>query len=232
MRQKIANLIPWLIPTVCVLCHQYHHNTLTICLPCRDLFVPIGMGCRICRLPLSSEHFLECGHCIKHKPAFDTVFTAYCFEEPLRRLLHEFKYQQGLHLRNLMTQLMLDALPSDFIKPDCLIPVPMHPDRIRIRGFNQSAELARLLAKKQNIPLSNHLCTKTINTPAQASLNAQSRRQNLKGVFHAKLSKLSHVMLIDDLLTTGSTVNELAHTLKQQGVAKVDVWCLARATIK
>lgn len=232
MSSIIARLTPWRIPSVCVVCHQYHPDAQTVCSLCCELLVRIGLGCSICRLPLPDGDFLQCGHCIKHKPAFDAVFSAYSFEEPLRTLLHEFKYQQGLHLRSLLTQLMLDALPSHFIKPDCLIPVPMHPDRIRQRGFNQSAELARLLARKLTIPLANHLCTKTINTAAQASLDGQSRRQNLKGAFRAKPGKMRHIMLIDDLLTTGSTANELAATLKQQGVARVDVWCLARASMK
>lgn len=228
----IARIARWRLPSVCVLCHQYHRDALTVCSPCRELFVRIGIGCSICRLPLPDGDFVQCGHCIKHKPAFDAVFSAYLFAEPLRTLLHEFKYQQGLHLRSLLTQLMLDALPTHFIKPDCLIPVPMHPDRIRQRGFNQSAELARLLARKLDIPLANHLCTKTINTAAQASLNGKSRRQNLNSAFSAKPGKMQHIMLIDDLLTTGSTANELASTLKQQGVTRVDVWCLARASMK
>lgn len=232
MRQKIASITQWRIPAVCILCHQYYRNAPSICLPCRDVLVPISTGCSICRLPLPDSEFLQCGYCIKHKPAFDAVFSAYSFEEPLRTLLHEFKYQQGLHLRNLMTQLMLDALPTHFIKPDCLVPIPMHPNRIRQRGFNQSAELARLLARKLGIPLAKHLCAKTINTAAQASLNGKSRRQNLKGAFSAKPSKMRHIMLIDDLLTTGSTANELASTFKQQGVTRVDIWCLARASIK
>jgi ComF family protein len=229
VRQKIASITQGLsIPAVCALCHHYHKSTFAVCEQCANLFTRLGPGCSTCRLPLAEDSlFMQCGYCIKNKPAFDKVLSTYCYEEPLRTLLHEFKYQEALYLRTFMAKLMLDALPSAY-QPDCLVPVPMHPTRLRERGFNQSAELTKLLAKQLKLPFDLKLCQKKINTAAQVTLDGKYRRRNLVNAFTAKPTSFKHITLIDDLLTTGSTANELALTLKQQGVKRVDVWCLAR----
>ena len=116
--------------------------------------------------------------------------------------------------------------------PQCIIPVPMHPQRIKLRGFNHAAILARSLAKKLQLPCDVTSCQKIINTAAQASLDGEQRQKNLRHAFRTKKLPFQHVALIDDFLTTGSTANELALTLKQAGVKKVDVWCCARTVGK
>lgn len=229
MRQKITSITQWWrLPAVCVLCHHYHYDKYAVCQTCTSFLVRIKHGCRTCRLPIDNPQVDQCGFCIKRKPAYDRVITAYSFEEPLRALLHEFKYRQALYLRTFMAQLMLDAKPPEIYQPDCLVPVPMHPKKLRERGFNQAAELTKILAKKLNLSLNLTLCEKTINTAAQVNLNGKHRNRNLQKAFTAKVSHYQHVTLIDDLLTTGSTANALALTLKKQGVKRVDVWCLAR----
>ena len=104
----------------------------------------------------------------------------------------------------------------------------MHPIRLRQRGFNQAAELAKQLAHTLNLPFDLFSCKKIINTAAQAGLNEQQRRKNLRDAFEAKPLPYQHITLVDDLLTTGSTANDLAKVLKKQGVTRVDVWCCAR----
>lgn len=229
MRQKITSITQWWrLPAVCVLCHHYHHEKFAVCQICTSFLVRIKHGCRTCRLPIDDQQVDQCGYCIKRKPVYDRVLTAYSFEEPLRALLHEFKYRQALYLRTFMAQLMLDARPSEIYQPDCLVPVPMHPKRLRERGFNQAAELTKILARELNLPYNLTLCEKTINTAAQVNLNGKHRNRNLQKAFIAKACNYQHVTLIDDLLTTGSTANALASALKKQGVTRVDVWCLAR----
>lgn len=229
MRQKFISISQCLrLPAVCILCNQYHPGNFTVCDFCTSFFVRIEHSCSICRLPLPDKQFLQCGYCIKEKPVFEQVFTAYSYEEPLRTLLHEFKYKKNLHLRAFLGKLMLDALPAPHYRSDCLIPVPMHPLRLKQRGFNQAAELAKFLAKKIKLPCNFNLCEKLINTNTQASLDKIQRRKNLTKTFRVKPNAYQHVTLVDDLLTTGSTANELALALKEQGVNYVDVWCLAR----
>jgi ComF family protein len=230
--RRIINSITqrWQLQALCVLCQQYHRGRFAVCEPCHTLITPLGPACRHCAEPLPDAAFLVCGRCCQKKPWVDSVFTAYRFEEPLRTLMHEFKYRQGLHLSSYFSQLMLNALPSDLYKTDCLVPVPMHPKRIRQRGFNQSAVLTKQLSRALKLPFSLSYCRKMTNTAPQASLNATERKKNLRGVFQAKQGSYQHITLIDDLLTTGSTANELAKTLKAQGVQQVNLWCCARVT--
>lgn len=185
------------------------------------------------RLPLLPPTTHRCGvpgvrplH--KKRPGFDAVLTAYRFNGLLRSLLHDYKYRQALYLRSFLVKLMKDALPDDY-RSECLIPVPLHALRLRQRGFNQTAELAKILAAELAIPCSLTRCQKIINTPTQAGLSGRQRRNNLKQSFRIKPMPYAHVTLVDDLLTTGSTASELARCLKQQGVQRVDVLCCARA---
>lgn len=231
MRQKIASITQLLrLPSVCVLCSQYHRSPYALCQACSLLCKPINVACQYCALPLPDQKFLVCGRCSKQKPAFDSTTAAYRFEEPLRTLLHQFKYHEALYLRTFLVQLILDSLANKTITTQCLIPVPLHPKRLRQRGFNQAAELSKLLAKHLNIPCELNLCKKIVHTVPQVSLSGKQRRRNLHHAFQAKSTNYQHITVVDDLMTTGSTANELASLLKRQGVARVDVWCCARAT--
>ncbi|MGQ3888915.1 ComF family protein [Legionella sp. CNM-1927-20] len=233
MFQKLASISRILrLTAVCVLCNQYHREQLAICNPCLELFIPLKYACSICRVPLLSDSILQCGYCIKQKPDYDQVLTAYAFEEPLRTLIHQFKYHQALYLRVLLTKFMLDALPCQSYRPDCFIPIPLHPKRLYSRGFNQSVILAKLLSNYLSVPVDLTLLHKTINTPPQATLSRKQRHQNLKASFTTKSSRYQHITIIDDLITTGNTANEVAKLLKRQHVQRVDVWCIARASIK
>lgn len=231
VRQKIASITQLLrLPSVCVLCQQYHRGSFAVCQHCNDLFKRIDNACYYCALPLPDAKFLVCGDCSKKKPAIDHTITGYSFEEPLRTLVHEFKYHDAFYLRTFLAKLMLDALSEKIVTTQCLVPVPLHPKRLQQRGFNQAAELAKLLAKQLNIPCELALCKKIIHTPPQANLSGKQRRKNLHQAFQVKTNSYHHITLVDDLLTTGSTVNELASIFKQQGVIQVDVWCCARTS--
>ncbi|STY28392.1 competence protein ComF [Legionella wadsworthii] len=233
MRQKIWSLTQSLrLHSLCVLCNQFHDDKMAVCNSCIELMTPLGAACRYCAYPLADPHFLACGRCIKKPPSFDRAFINYIFEEPLRNLLHQFKYHNGLYLGSFLCQLMLLSLPNHENLPECLIPVPMHPQRIKARGFNQAAVLTRLLAKKLKLPFDLTKCQKVLNTKPQASLDGEQRKKNLREAFKTQKMPWKHVAIIDDLLTTGSTANEIACTLKKSGVAKVDVWCCARAVNK
>lgn len=229
MRQKIASIAhKFRLPAICGLCNQYHSNQLAICAQCIALLTPLGPACTYCALPLPAGDFLICGRCCRNKPYVDKVITAYCFDEPLRTLIHEFKYREGLHLLTFLSNLMLHALPKNDYPTECLMPVPMHPKRLKQRGFNQAAELTKSLARTLKLPYDLSHCKKTLNTLPQAGLNANARQKNLRGAFKASASHYQHITLIDDLFTTGSTANELARMLKDKGVARVDLWCCAR----
>lgn len=218
------------LPRSCALCTLYHDGFDAICHMCRTFLIPIPFACSYCALPLPKGRFLICGQCIQKKPYFDETTAPYAFEEPLRTLLHEFKYHRGLYLKSFLSKLIMNNLPTHAINTECLIPVPMHIEKLRQRGFNQAAELAKYIGKALNIPYDLHRCEKIIPTPSQAGLNASQRHRNLLNAFQIAALPYKRVTLVDDLLTTGSTANELAKTLKNQGVEHVSVWCCARVT--
>lgn len=205
---------------------------MAVCSHCIELMPLLGPSCRHCAYPLSDAHFLICGRCIKKTPYFDRVIINYTFEEPLRSLLHQFKYHNGLYLGSFLSYLIFKSLPTHTDMPQCLIPVPLHPQRIKRRGFNQAAILARSLAKKLNLPCDLFSCQKVLNTEPQAFLDGKQRKKNLRHAFRTQKLPYQHIAIIDDLLTTGNTANELAFTLKKSGVKQVDVWCCARTIDK
>lgn len=201
---------------------------MAVCSDCIELITPLGPSCRYCACPLYDASYLVCGQCIKRPPQYDKAIVTYRFEEPLRSLLHHFKYHDGLYLSSFLSQLMLNAWQEHYPQPQCLIPVPMHPEKLKLRGFNQAAVLTKRLARHLNIPYDLTSCQKIINTNPQASLDSGQRQKNLRGAFQIKPLPYQHITLIDDLLTTGSTANELARTLKRSGIKRVDIWCCAR----
>lgn len=233
MRQKLLSITQTLrLPSICLLCNQFHTSKLAVCHFCITLITPLGPACEYCAHPLPDPYPLICGSCIKEKPDYDRAYIGYTFEEPLRGLLHQFKYQNGLVFTRLLGHLMLTAVPQYNPNDCCLVPVPMHPTRLRQRGFNQAAVLTVYLAQQLQLPYLLNACKKIRNTAPQASLDAEARQNNLRTAFVTSILPYSHVILIDDLLTTGNTASELARVLKQAGVKQVDIWCCARTVFR
>lgn len=218
------------LPSICILCNQKCTTDCSVCSSCLDLLPQLGPACPFCANPSPQSDYLICGSCIKTPPRYDSALIAYAFEEPIRSLLHQFKYQHRLYLCNFFAYLIVDAWKQKPSIPECLIPVPMHPKKLKERGFNQTILVTRYLSKFLNIPYNSLSCKKIRATQAQASLNGNQRRENLKNAFTLKPVPYKHVALIDDVLTTGSTANELARTLKNAGVDCVELWCSARTT--
>lgn len=224
-------LSQWLrLPAACILCGVYHKNQEAVCNLCASLLSPINFACNCCRLPLPDNTFLLCGNCIKQPPSFDTVLCNYYFDDIFRYLLHKYKYEKALFLRYFFVKKMLEALPSNY-SSQCLVPIPLHPLRLRERGFNQAVELAKLLALSINKPVNLNLCSKNKFTHSQTKLNRKERIQNLKNTFTTKPTSFEHITLIDDLVTTGATAQAIANEFKKQGVKRVDIWCIARTPI-
>lgn len=210
-----------------MLCHTARCKSSVVCNDCLAYFPKLKFACTTCAIPLSEPHFLHCGKCIIQKPAIDNVITHYRFQEPLRMILHQFKYHEGFYLTSLITQLMIEALPVNY-QTQCIIPVPMHLKRLQERGFNHALHLAKPLARYLNAPLETRICKKVIHTPSQASLKAHTRKHNLRHAYSIQKTHHQHVTLVDDLITTGNTANEIAKALKKTGVKRVDLWCCAK----
>ncbi|OGV28813.1 MAG: hypothetical protein A3E88_06075 [Legionellales bacterium RIFCSPHIGHO2_12_FULL_35_11] len=208
-----------------------------MCSKCYDFLTPIAHKCTICAIPIANDNISECNMCKIQKPYYDKIYTNYLYTEPLRTLLHKFKYQNNLSLTSFLSNLMLETAEELFKDLNislierniCLIPVPIHPKRLKKRGFNQACAITLHLAKKLKLPYDINSCRKIIHTPPQAALSLNKRKTNLINTFESRNINKSEVILIDDLITTGNTANELAMTLKKQGIKKVYLWCIARA---
>ncbi|MDT8282388.1 MAG: ComF family protein [Gammaproteobacteria bacterium] len=170
-------------------------------------------------------------------PEFDYAYSLFRYEDDITRLVHQLKFSEKITYARSIGEMLLSAFSSDdYFKaemPDCLLPVPLHPSRLKQRGFNQSIEIARVMAKRLNIPLEYDAVIRQRSTAAQTGLNAKQRQKNIRGAFSIKKEmEHKHVLIIDDVITTGSTVNELARVLKKQGVQRVGVLSVARAPMR
>jgi ComF family protein len=178
---------------------------------------------------LSSE---MCGACLQKEWHFETLAVPFYYNAMARYLLHDLKFYQNLLLLPIFANLMIESL-SDYFKahqPEVIIPVPMHRWRMLGRGFNQAHELAKRLGRAYHINVNPHVVQKIKHTPAQARLDAQARHANLKASFKVeKHQAFKHVVLLDDIFTTGTTVNALALELIKSGIERVDVIALFRA---
>jgi len=175
-----------------------------------------------------------CGVCLKNPPLFETVYAPFLYKHDIKRLLIALKFNQKLTHARLLGNLMRGKLVEQFAlnqrMPDVIVPVPLHPKRQRERGYNQALELVRPLAKRYKIPLNLQLVRRKTATSQQTRLSADERRRNLKGAFVVKegCRVPHHIVIFDDVITTGATVNELTKSLKRAGAHRVDVWAIAR----
>ncbi len=193
--------------------------------------------CSVCATPLSSSSdslLLICGKCQKHKPYFDKAYSPFLYKQEMVKLVHQFKYQGKLYIGKTLAKLFLQKYLLAYknsSRPGLIIPVPLHIKRLKHRGFNQSKELALYLSKKLEIPVNTHLVKRIKLTHTQRGLTLDQRKANLKNAF-SKTSvsvQQKHIVLVDDVMTTGNTVNEVAKVLKRSGIERVDVWTIARA---
>lgn len=151
------------------------------------------------------------------------------------KLLHHYKYKETLHLANTFASLLANKiLASTHIhKMDRIIPMPMHVTRLKQRGFNQALEVARLMGNNMQIKLDYQSCQRIKYTPPQTSLSLKERIKSIHGVFNCSQSLQGlNIALVDDVMTTGASLNELAKTLKQAGAVHVECWVIARTLPK
>lgn len=177
-----------------------------------------------------------CGACLKKPPHYDRVFALFPYEFPIADFIHVFKHGGQLLWANFFADTFLQRMPSWYEGedlPNVIIPVPLHVKRLAERGFNQSVEIAKILARTLNMPCELTGVKKTIPTNAQRQLNQAGRARNVKNVFSVS-KPLDHVhcIILDDVLASGHTANSLARALKKAGAARVDIWCCARASLQ
>ncbi len=170
-----------------------------------------------------------CAACEREKPAYDATLALYDFVFPVDAMVHALKYRHRLSMASFFGA-ALAARAQDFgAQADLILPMPLHPRRLAERGFNQAVELARPLARVRGLPLGLAVVSKLRDIPAQAGLDREARLRNPRGAFECDVSlQGQRVIVVDDVMTTGATLGELARTLKRQGASWVGNVVVAR----
>lgn len=218
-----------LLPSRCLSCGARGQGGLSLCPACAADMPRNDVRCARCALPLEAPAAL-CGRCVKREPPWDAAWAPFRYEWPLAQLESRFKFGSDLAAGRTLA-LMWIASSSPDVMPQAIVPVPLHRSRLRRRGYNQALELARPLAKHFGVPLRHDALSRIRATGPQTELTAVDRRRNVRGAFAARFDGPCprHVAVFDDVFTTGATLAECTRVLKKAGVARVDVWALARA---
>jgi ComF family protein len=232
-------LLDILFPPICHLCKVFIPDAgdVHLCPRCLEQVTSIcSPHCSVCGIPFATEDGIDhiCGPCLAHAPSYHAARAAFVFAGPVQDLIHRFKYSHKTHLHRplaLMTARHLAAFAAG-TAAELIVPVPLHKKRLRWRGYNQAVLLAAVLAKEWRLPVARSALQRTRWTEPQINLAADERQQNVKGAFavvdpRAVLGR--RIILVDDVFTTGSTVEECAKTLKKAGAAEVSIVTVARA---
>ncbi|HEY1077287.1 MAG TPA: ComF family protein [Rhodocyclaceae bacterium] len=199
-----------------------------LCDPCSAALPWNASACRQCALPMLAEGL--CPQCLRSPPAFDSSWVAFRLQAPVQQAIHALKYHADFGQAHWLAAQMLQALPPrrDDL-PSLLIPVPLHPWRLMRRGYNQAVEIGRHLSTALGLPMALDTATRRRQTEDQIGQRASARRRNMRGAFSVgrDLSGL-HIALIDDVMTTGATFNELAAACRRAGARRIEAWAVAR----
>ena len=231
------------LPSSCSLCGSQNISVLDICEACCADLPWIEHACSICGHETDVSTGPICGQCLTRPPLYDHCFMPLRYQIPVNHFIISLKFRQKLHIARLLGQLFLHHLQIQqksglhLTMPNALLPVPLHPRRIRQRGYNQALEISRHLGRQLNLPILTNTLFRSRHTPPQSNLPAEERRANIRGAFQCMPKNMPgklprHIAVIDDVVTTGQTVNEITRVLRKAGVQEVSVWAIANASLK
>lgn len=230
-------LIFSIIRPLCMLCDAPTDTPVRLCQPCWQELPRNRISCMRCAEPLAHTPFSpSCQACKRLKPAFTAAWVPFLYHYPLDGLLQQFKRGGSLSLAYLLAELLVqEYLQKTDQKPhlsdiDLVLAVPTHWRRRLQRGVNPAALLADRISHRLNLPFRNGIVRKKYATPAQHTLSAQQRLHNLRGSFELRAADLKDkkILLIDDIMTTGATLNTLSQQIRSAGAHQITVWALAR----
>ena len=221
----------------CLLCTSSDANNQAICVAClADLPWSPQTSCPQCGL---ASNGMVCGSCLNSQPDFDATKAVFLYAYPVDAMMLRYKYGNMLNLGDTFGEFLAEkiVLENHFKNIDLIIPMPMHPQRLKERGFNQALEIAKVLTKNCKEKLDYNSLERQTLTPPQASLPLKARVKNIKGAFKVNDDlvgdlKGKRIAIVDDVMTTGASLNELAKTLKKAGASHVECWVVARTLPK
>jgi len=234
IRLLLLQLFKQFFPPACPLCgHTFPNDWSDVfCGSCLTGFRPLpDAHCPVCSLPFSgtsnSSHL--CGRCIKQPPAYTKVYAVGLYDQSLRRAIHQLKFNRKVGLDRPLGKLLEQTIASD-LSVDLVVPVPLHRKRLQQRSYNQALLLAREFAGIRKLPVAEDLLVKVSETESQQGLSAKERVKNRQGAFalQGDVSGMT-ILLIDDVMTTGATVESCSQVLLAAGAGAVYVAVVGRA---
>jgi len=236
-KQILAGILNVLFPANCPACGNSSgdYEIYPFCDSCwHEIRLYSGPTCGICGLPLVSEHSITCGECLKSPPDFARLRSFGLYEGGLKKAVHQLKFRKGRHLARPLARLVVEAcLPDILPRADTVVPVPLHHSRLLEREYNQSALLAREIAELAGMRLELNGLVKSRKTIPQVGLPRKLRLANLRGAFNVTCGHRfdgCHVLLVDDVCTTGATLRECASVVAEAGAESVNAVTLARSS--
>jgi ComF family protein len=219
-------------PSTCVLCRNKGQPGLDICMPCAGDLATNAAACPRCALPLhSTRPEVLCGRCQKRLPYYDRCFVPYLYAYPLDHLIRRLKFGNQVACGRVCGSLFAECLLARGGElPQLMIPVPLGTGRYRSRGYNQAHEIARAISRMTRIPVRADHVQRTRETSEQVGLKRKQRVRNVRNAFElTRKLAAKRVAIVDDVVTTGSTANEIARVLRRAGADHIEVWAIARA---
>lgn len=240
-RRHVEAALDWLLPRHCLMCGD-PSGPENLCPGCRADLPLAPPACTHCGLGLEGAHAGVCARCLLKPPIWDRVLPVLDYRFPVDVLVQRFKFSRNLACGEVLAQAMVRAVvaaaaaqPARGLNghgaPECIVPVPLHRARLARRSFNQSEVVARYVARRVGIPVNCRVLRRVRKTSAQSGLDRKARRRNTRGAFHCdpQRVRVRHAVLLDDVMTTGATLEACTRELKRAGVETVSLWVVARA---
>lgn len=233
--KKILEII---FPSHCLSCEEIVNKDALFCNACwPKLQFITEPKCKICSYPFEFQGLeLICAKCLTQKPSFDKVISIFRYNDILKKVVKSLKYHEQTLIAKKLSKLLIARSQNEINNSDIVVPVPLHIKRLRKRKFNQAILLAKSLVKNQKIIFFPDLLIRTKNTKPQVELRKKERETNLKGAFALNIKyqspiKGKNILLVDDVVTTGTTLEECAAILKKHGAKRVIAITIAKTAL-